>query len=207
MVDINFTVAVDPPGAFDARDVDLITKKDMLQLGQSIVALVRIRTLQGLDKRGTPFRPYSRRPLYVAKKRARLAPKGGRPTKSGKSVFYAGGYAEYKRTSRRLSVPTDGSATAEVDLILSGQLMGSLHVSRATPTSVRISTGAREALYGIHVNSVRRFMGISRKEREGFAKDLEGIAEKRLAAAFGRGVRGGFAGGARPGLPLGTGVS
>ncbi len=204
MVDINFTVAVDPPGAFDARDVDLITEKDMRRLGQGIVVTIKTRTLRGLDKRGNPFKPYSRRPIYVAKRHARLAPKGGRPSRTGKSIYYAGGYAEYKRTSRRLSVPTDGSATAEVDLILSGQLMGSIHVSRATPTSVRISTGAREALYGVHVNNVRRFMGISRKDREQMSADIEAIVERRLSAAFGRGL-GGFAGGARPGLPLGTG--
>jgi len=204
MVDINFTVKVDPPGAFDARSVDLITKQDMLRLGQDIVVAINLRTLRGVDRHGQPFKRYSTTPIYVAKRFARLAPKGGRPSKSGKSVFYSGGYAEYKRTSRRHSSAIAG-ATAEVDLTLSGALMRSIHVSRSTPTMVRVSTGAREALYGVHVNASRRFMGLSRKDKEALGADIEAIAEKRLAAAFGRGVRGGFAGGARPGLPLGTG--
>ncbi len=186
---IDFKVKVDPPGAFSAKDVDLLTVKDMRQLGHDVVATVKQRTLRGLDSRGNRFKSYSKNPIYVARKRARLAPKGGRPSRTGKSVFYAGGYAEYKRASRRFSSSIQG-ATAEIDLTLSGQMLNSLHVARATTTQVHVSVGAREALYGIHVNNARRFMGLTKKEQGFVSKDLETIIERRLSAAFGRGVTG-----------------
>jgi hypothetical protein len=187
---IDFSVALDPPG-LGKQELDLLTVKDMRSLGLDVVAVVRQRTLAGKDSRGQPFKSYSTRAIYITKAGARLAPKGGRTTPSGKSVFYAEklGYAQYKRASRGFSSSIKG-ATAEVDLWLSGQMMNSLHVSRATTTQVRVSLGAREALYGAHVNKVRRFMGLTRKERDLMAGDLEAIVEKRLAGAFGRGASG-----------------
>jgi hypothetical protein len=185
---IDFSVDLDPPG-LGKQELDLLTVKDMRSLGLDVVAVVRQRTLAGKDSRGQPFKRYSVKPIYIARARARLAPKGGRKSRTGKSVYYAGGYAEYKRTSRGFSSSIKG-ATAEVDLWLSGQMMNSLHVSRATTTQVRVSLGAREALYGAHVNKVRRVMGLTRKERDLMATDLEAIVERRLAGAFGRGASG-----------------
>lgn len=177
---------VDPPG-LGKQDLDLLTIADMRSLGHDVVAIVHTRTLQGRDRYGANFKAYSTNAIYVAKAGARLAPKGGRPSRSGKSVYYAGGYADYKRSSRRFNTAISG-ATSEVDLTLSGQMMRSLHVAQATTTQVRVSLGAREALYGVHVNKVRRFMGLTRKEQAGLAVDLEAIVEKRLAGAFGRGA-------------------
>ena len=194
---IDFTVKVDPPGAFDDRDVDLVSEKDMRSLGHDVVATVRVRTLKGLDRHGTPFKRYSTNPLYVSKRFARLSPKGGRPSRTGKSVFYDGGYAEYKRASRRFSAGAEGH-TGEVDLTLSGELLNSLHVSRATPTMVRVSVSARASLYGAHVNKTRQFMGLTRIEQKQMAADLERIVATRLMGAFGRGVKGDSTIGSKP---------
>ena len=52
---------------------------------------------EGLDADRKPFKDYSTKPIYVAFRGARLKPKGGRPSRTGRSIFYAGGYQQYKQ--------------------------------------------------------------------------------------------------------------
>ena len=99
--------------------------------------------------------------MYVAKKGARLAPKGGRPSKTGKSIYYAGGYQQYKHDSRKRGKK---AKSAEVDLVLSGQLMNNLVVKEATPTGFTIGLTKHVSSYGYDVNAKREFLGLTKDD-------------------------------------------
>jgi hypothetical protein len=66
--------------------------QDTKRVALNTVATVKRRTASGISSEGAPFKKYSTKPLYVAYKGARLKPKGGRVSRTGKSVYYAGGY-------------------------------------------------------------------------------------------------------------------
>ncbi len=72
----------------------LWTAKDSLGLASNTLAQIKIRTGKGVDANGQPFKDYSQKPIYVSKKGARLAPKGGRPSRTGKSIYYNKGHAQ-----------------------------------------------------------------------------------------------------------------
>ena len=94
----------------------LWTARDSLRLAQNTLAAIKLRTSRGIDANGVAFDGYSKKPpIYVAKRGARLAPKGGRPSRTGRSVYYQGGYQQYKRESRDRGSSSD---SAEVDLVL-----------------------------------------------------------------------------------------
>lgn len=96
-------------------------KEVMLYIGTRARQMIIERTRAGKDENGGAFRPYSRRPMYVSL-RDRPTPRGGIRTpqtrrkavnyakrsgtahilqrtssRGGKSMFFPGGYAEYKR--------------------------------------------------------------------------------------------------------------
>ena len=58
-----------------------------------------------------------------------------RKSRTGKSVFYQGGYRQYKEDSRRRGGAGD---SAEVDLVLSGNMMNNLVIKEATATGFTI---------------------------------------------------------------------
>lgn len=150
----------------------LWTARDSLRLAQDTLASIKLRTSRGIDANGKPFDEYSTKPIYVSKKGARLAPKGGRKTRVGKrnrrgrgskigtSIYYAGGYRQYKEESRRRG---EGSS-AEVDLVLSGQLMNNLVVKKATVNGFTIGLTKHVQSYGYHVNDKREYLGLTNKE-------------------------------------------
>lgn len=190
-------VRVELKGADPRNVAALLTAKDMRAVGNDIVATIRKRTLAGIDRRGNPFKGYSTRPIYVAVRGARLAPKPGRWSRSRRSVYYAGGYREYKLASRlpgqgaaiASAVQAGGAAlsaivgqlgTAEVDLTLSGRMLQSLHVSKATASTVEVSLGASEALYGVHVNEQRQFVGLTKDEATAAGEDIAAVIVSRL---------------------------
>ena len=136
----------------------IIDARGMTSIGNAAVALIRKRAGEGRAFTGGDFRPYSTRPIYISRNRgtgARLAPKGGRPSRTGASVFYAGGYAEYKRAS---------TGSGVVNLTLSGQLMRSIAVAKATARAVVVQAGGGTVAYAGAVNDARPFMGIARDE-------------------------------------------
>jgi hypothetical protein len=147
---------------------ELWTAQDSLRLGQNMLAVIKMRTSEGLDADGQPFKKYSTKPLYVAKRGARLTPKGGRPSRTGKSVYYAGGYQEYKQESRRRqSMPVTQSGagqSAEVDLVLSGNLMNNLIVTEATQNHFKIGLTRQVQNYGYAVNKTREYIGLTDDE-------------------------------------------
>jgi hypothetical protein len=139
----------------------LWTAKDSMRLALNTLAAIKLRTSNGIDANGVQFTDYSQKPIYVAKKGARLAPKGGRPSRTGKSIYYAGGYQQYKHDSRRRGKK---AKSAEVDLVLSGQLMNNLVVKEATPTGFTIGLTKHVSSYGYDVNAKREFLGLTKSD-------------------------------------------
>jgi hypothetical protein len=144
----------------------LWTARDSARLASDTLAAIKIRTTRGIDANGKPFKDYSTEPIYVAKRGARLTPKGGEPTESGRSVYYEGGYRQYKHDSRRRSTL---AGTAEVDLVLSGNMMNNLVVKEATAKGFTIGL-TQHAGYGYYVNDEREFLGLT-------SQDVETITE------------------------------
>jgi hypothetical protein len=136
-----------------------LTTQDMVSLGNEQIALIKIRVYdKHLTSFGKKFKPYSTRPFTVAKDSylwKRLRPKGGKKTKSG-GVYYKGGYAEYKAKS--------AGNGGKVDLTLSGNLMQSLNVVKATNTTFAISPTGKAATYAEKVDKERPFIGLSDAE-------------------------------------------
>ena len=79
----------------------LWTAKDSARLASNTLAQIKIRTGKGIDANGQLFKDYSTSPIYVPLKGARLKPKGGRKSRTRKSIYYAKGYAQYKEESRK----------------------------------------------------------------------------------------------------------
>ena len=154
----------------------LWTAQDSLRLASNTLASIKLRTGKGLDADGKPFKPYSTNPIYVAKRGARLKPKGGRPSRTGKSIYYEGGYQQYKNQSRRRGQSTD---SAEVDLVLSGNMMNNLVVKEATASGFTIGL-TKHAQYGFAVNETRGFIGLSPDDVEVLMDSAEAELRRKL---------------------------
>ena len=154
----------------------LWTSQDSLRLASNTLASIKLRTGKGLDANGKPFKPYSTTPIYVAKRGARLKPKGGRPSRTGKSIYYEGGYQQYKNQSRRRGQSTD---SAEVDLVLSGNMMNNLVVKEATASGFTIGL-TKHAQYGFAVNETREFIGLSPDDVEVLVEAVEAELRRKL---------------------------
>ena len=142
---------------------DIWTAKDTKALASNTVATVKRRTMRGISSRGKKFKKYSTNPLYVSFRGARLKPKGGtRLSRTGKSIYYAGGYQQYKEDSRKRR--GGQGQTAEVDLVLSGQLMNNLVVLEATETRFRIGLTKHVRHYGYEVHKIRPYIGLTDNE-------------------------------------------
>jgi hypothetical protein len=142
---------------------DIWTAKDTKALASNTVATVKRRTMKGVSSKGKKFKKYSTNPLYVSFRGARLKPKGGtRLSRTGKSIYYANGYRQYKEDSRKRR--GGQGQTAEVDLVLSGQLMNNLVVLQATETRFRIGLTKHVRHYGYEVHKVRPYIGLTDNE-------------------------------------------
>jgi hypothetical protein len=155
----------------------LWTAKDTMRLAQNALASIKLRTSKGLDADEEPFAEYSQTPIYVSTRGARLKPKGGRPSRTGNSIFYEGGYQQYKEESRSRS--REGGDSAEVDLVLSGNMMNNLVVKEATENMFIIGLTSK-AQYGYAVNEERRFLGLSKKDIETLVEAVEIEVRKKL---------------------------
>ena len=157
----------------------LWTARDSMSLAMNTLASIKIRTSNGIDANGVKFKGYSTKPILIAKRGARLKPKGGVDSPSGKSVYYAGGYKEYKHKSRERSNAPGSTDSAEVDLVLSGNMMNSLEVKDATPTGFVIGLN-QHAQYGYIVNETREFLGLSPKDIEILIQTVEIEVRKKI---------------------------
>lgn len=156
----------------------------MLRIGNAVVALIRVRTLRGRSAKGDPFKPYSTRRIWIPLNKgagARLAPKGGKLSRTRKSMRYDGGWAEYKqRSAMQGQLPQGGAAsgpTAAVNLTLSGQMLRSIRPAQADDRSVVVQVGDGAADYAEGVQQARPFMGVAPDEMP----KLQRIAEAAVA--------------------------
>ena len=154
----------------------LWTARDTAGLAANTLASIKLRTSQGKDADGRPFKGYSTTPLYVAKRGARLAPKGGEESRTGDSVYYEGGYRQYKEESRRRG---GGGDSAEVDLVLSGNMINNLVVKSSTVNQFVIGL-TDKAQYGYIVNESREFLGLSDKDVDVLVKAVEIEIRKKI---------------------------
>jgi hypothetical protein len=148
---------------------------DTLVLASDTLAMIKLRTSEGLDADRIPFREYSTNAIYISKRGARLQPKGGRESRTGQSVYYAGGYQEYKHESRR----RDSGDSAEVDLVLSGNMMNNLVVKKATRNTFTIGL-TDHAQYGYYVNEQREFLGLSAQDVDTLVESVKLNLKKAL---------------------------
>ena len=160
----------------------LWTAQDSMRLASNTLAAIKLRTSEGIDANGAQFDDYSQEPIYVSKKGARLAPKGGRPSKTGQSVYYAGGYEQYKEDSRRRGRKGNNDS-AQVDLVLSGQLMNNLVIKEATATGFTIGLTKHVQSYGYHVNDKREFLGLTEKDVDVLSEAVAIEVRKKLGVA------------------------
>ena len=141
-----------------------LTKTMMKGIAQDILAIIKIRIYKGLDYNLSKFKAYSTKPIYIGYKSTtykRLKPKRG--IKKPNSMFFAGGYAEYKEKSRKRSNAIEGQ-TASIDLTLSGMMMQNFVVLDATNTKFTIGLLPPVQDYGYAVNQDRGFIGLAPKE-------------------------------------------
>jgi hypothetical protein len=154
----------------------LWTAEDSLRLASNTLAQIKIRTGKGVDADGQPFKDYSQKPIYIAKRGARLAPKGGRLSRTGRSVYYQKGYAQYKEESRRRG---RGGESASVDLVLSGNMLNNFVVLEATKDRFRLGL-TKQAQYGYAVNEKREFIGLTPGEVQVIVKAVEIDLRRKL---------------------------
>jgi hypothetical protein len=146
----------------------LWSKADTMRLAQNTLASIRIRTSKGIDANGIAFKEYSDKKIYIPLNSgtgARLKPKGGVLSRTGRSMRFDGGYREYKDKSRmrgRRNKYQDDSA--EVDLVLSGSLMNNLVVLKAERTRFIIGLTSHVRYYGYAVNDKREYLGLSQRD-------------------------------------------
>jgi len=141
-----------------------LNKPQMIAIAQDILAIIKIRIYKGLDYNLSKFKAYSTKPIYIGYKSTtykRLKPKRG--IKKPNSMFFAGGYAEYKEKSRKRSNAIEGQ-TASIDLTLSGMMMQNFVVLDATNTKFTIGLLPPVQDYGYAVNKDRGFIGLADKE-------------------------------------------
>jgi hypothetical protein len=143
------------------------TKADTMRLALDTLASIKLRTSKGLDASGGKFKEYSKKKIYISVNKgtgARLKPKGGTLTKTGKTMRFDGGYQEYKHLSRKRGTVPGQTDSAEVDLVLSGALMNNLVILKATKTHFVIGLTKHAKHYGYAVNEQREYLGLSPSE-------------------------------------------
>jgi hypothetical protein len=140
----------------------LWTARDSARLAANTVAAIKLRTSKGLDADNKPFKRYSTRPIYISKN-STPKPKRGRrwtirrPRRRLRTVFYQGGYEEYKKLSRQ----HNANSSALVDLVGSGVMLNNLVVLHADAKRFVIGMTYNVRHYAYAVNAERKFLGLS----------------------------------------------
>lgn len=128
--------------------------------------IIQQRTLKGKDVEHHNFKPYSTKPIYIDKTH-RPRPKGGEPTRGGKSRFYEGGY-------RQFAAATKGSARP--NLFASGAMFRAFQVMPRGRRRAELGfTQRRQAVKALENQETRTFIGIHRN-----------IEEPKLQETFGK---------------------
>lgn len=162
-----------------------LTPQNRKRLGLEVATIIRDRafpsTGAGRDDQGNTYSAYSTKPMYVSKSsppRAADMPapvgvtastiaKGKGRTKDGrdrgatgkgrKTVFYAGGYSQYRSSVGRSS----GSAK---NLVLTGQTARALSYLRSTRRSIVVGFRTRKAR-ARHLDAEYEFLGLTPGEK------------------------------------------
>ncbi len=162
-----------------------LTPQNRKRLGLEVATIIRDRafpsTGAGHDEHGQAFSAYSTKPMYVSKKspprKADMPPpvgvtaatiaKGGARTKDGrdrgetskerKTVFYEGGYSQY-----RSSIGRQGGSNK--NLVLTGQTARALTYLRSTGNSIVIGFRTRKAR-ARHLDAEYEFLGLTTAEK------------------------------------------
>ena len=179
------------------------------QLGMLVANLIKERTAAGRGDADVAMKPYSTDPLKMyhrTNSARRLKPKGGTPfnwvkgprkvdgtydeTKIGQEGgrFYTGGYAQYKKASRKGLTSKSGKVGAEVDLTLSGQMLRQFGITRHGRYSVTIGLKGQSREYGSFVDRSRPWIAVSPENGREVELVLPGIvagAQKRAGGGNG----------------------
>lgn len=140
------------------------------------------RTSDGRDVEDKAFAPYkSTGVMYVQKNgrmARRLSPKGGEPTRGGKSVKYRRNYYQYR---------VDSGASGRVNLTLSGQLLRSVGALRVSREQIVIGVRGEAAIYGAHLQvahkgrPARRWFGLSNTDKAVIGRSAQAIMADAVA--------------------------
>ena len=155
----------------------------MLTAALDTIVLIRERTGGGRDAMDKPFTGYSTTPIYISKK-AFPKPRGGTP--KNKTVFYSGGYKQYKKESRQPgTVGTRKNQrakkpTAEVDLTRTGLMLNSITPIDYYDRGFSLGFMGPAQKYAVYVNQKTFFMGLSPKDMKIIGKLLKAQVMRRL---------------------------
>lgn len=173
----------DTPERIDAFAAQVDGVALFTDIGNTARALIEMRTLAGDDVEGNPFVGYSTRPMYAstAKRPAGYPlPAGGELTDSGKSMYFPGGYRQYKAGIGRGGTP---------NLSLSNQMLGDMQMRAEEERAVIDFSTAESAAkaHGHHFGTVvpqRQFFGIQSNQDLGALEDeLAGYVADAAARA------------------------
>lgn len=133
-------------------------------------------------------------PFRVAEEEAFSFDRVGRPGRTraesrGRVIIgrrYPGGYAQFKRESRRGLTSAGGRTGVEVNLILSGQMMRSFKQKTVALYMIVLGLTGDPVVYGTYVNRNRNWIGLSPSD----LKTLDVAAFEAVKGAMARSLRG-----------------
>jgi hypothetical protein len=146
----------------------------MLEIGGVASSIIQTRTLLGRDVRGSAFSPYSTKAFSAPitnRPPGYPAPRGGKRSKSGKTMRFRWGWRQYKDSLGRGVTP---------NLSLSNQMLSDIQVKATENTSTLYFGSAESAAkaHGHHFGTgylpERPFFGIGEdvREKEALEKEL-----------------------------------
>jgi len=159
-----------------------------LDLGQAIVAVIVTRAFEGgsgVDD--VRYRSHSTRPIYIGvrefprpraarRRRGQAAPdtsSAPRMSRTGRSVFFPGGYRQYKATTLR---------NTDVNLTRTGRLARSVRVKVATAEGLTVGVSGSPAVYGTGlIADGRKWWGLSPRDRTMLAPVVERVIREAAA--------------------------
>lgn len=148
----------------------IMTEKVMFQLASDLRNMIVKRSLRSQGLKGG-FKQYSTHPYYRTK-RLRPVGKGGRPSKSGKSIFYEGGY-------RAFATATKGSA--QPNLYASGAMFKSMQAQPLSKNEAQIIfTNEAQAKKAIINNKSREFFGATNEEKKTLTNSFGLLIKRNL---------------------------
>jgi hypothetical protein len=186
----------------------------MSQVAHAALAAVVERTFsRGLGDDDKPMKAYSTRPTtisFASDTGRRLTPKGGLPaygrgrprkmlTATGRARrgsgwvitgrHYEGGYAEYKRSSRRGLTNRLGATGSNPDLVLSGRLSRSVAILRTSRFAAAIGLKGEAAVYGPATDEARPWFAHSPEDLRDLDDTVIAVVESAMTRSARLGAR------------------